>query len=470
MNKIANTKLILIFLILFSVFGLAKSSQAATATGPLRVLSSNPRYFTDGNGKAVYLTGSHTWSNLIDGGPTDPPAAFDYAAYLNLLQQHDHNFMRMWSSVTPKGSCDGIEVDFSSPFPWQRNGPGLATDGKSKFDLTKFNQAYFDRLRARIIAARDKGIYVSVMLFEGYGLQFCRIPSDGFPLDGSNNINGINAGGVLAHTLQNSAVTSIQENYVKKVIDTVNDLDNVLYEISNEDGGGSADWQYHMINFIKNYESSKPKKHPVGMTFRYKGGTNTELFNSPADWISPNHSDSSPYDYKTNPPSANGNKVIILDTDHLWGVGGDRVWVWKSFLRGHNPIYMDDLSSDSVKEVARKSMGYTLTYAKKMNLAAMMPSASSSDCSTTYCLRNAGKEYFVYQPSSGSFTVNLAVGNYDYEWFNPATGAVASSGNTTATGGNKSFTAPFSGDAVLYLKISSSDTTAPAPPTGVTIQ
>ena len=35
---------------------------------PLRVLSSNPRYFTDGSGKAVYLTGSHTWSNLQDSG------------------------------------------------------------------------------------------------------------------------------------------------------------------------------------------------------------------------------------------------------------------------------------------------------------------------------------------------------------------------------------------------------------------
>jgi len=27
--------------------------------------------------------------------------------------------------------------------------------------------------------------------------------------------------------------------------DTVNDLDNVLYEISNESGPQSAEWQYH---------------------------------------------------------------------------------------------------------------------------------------------------------------------------------------------------------------------------------
>ena len=31
-------------------------------------------------------------------------------------------------------------------------------------------------------------------------------------------------------------MTALQEAYVRKVIDTVNDLDNVLYEITNEAG------------------------------------------------------------------------------------------------------------------------------------------------------------------------------------------------------------------------------------------
>ena len=34
--------------------------------------------------------------------------------------------------------------------------------------------------------------------------------------------------------MQNGAITALQEAYVRKVVDTVNDLDNVLYEISNE--------------------------------------------------------------------------------------------------------------------------------------------------------------------------------------------------------------------------------------------
>jgi hypothetical protein len=41
--------------------------KAAPARGPLRAHPRNPRYFTDGSGKPVYLTGSHHWDNLQDG-------------------------------------------------------------------------------------------------------------------------------------------------------------------------------------------------------------------------------------------------------------------------------------------------------------------------------------------------------------------------------------------------------------------
>jgi hypothetical protein len=61
-------------------------------------------------------------------------------------------------------------------------------------------------------------------------------------------------------------------------------------------------------------------------------------------------------------------------------------------------------------------------------------------------------EYLIYQPSSNtSFTVNLTSGTYGMEWYNPSTG-VASAAGTVNGGANRSFTAPFSGDAVLYLK------------------
>ena len=46
---------------------------SSTNAEPLRVSGENPRYFADSQGHPVYLTGSHTWSNLVDMGPADPP-------------------------------------------------------------------------------------------------------------------------------------------------------------------------------------------------------------------------------------------------------------------------------------------------------------------------------------------------------------------------------------------------------------
>ena len=62
-------------------------------------------------------------------------------------------------------SADNTLLYFT-PFAWPRTGKAMASDGKPQFDLDQFNQAYFDRMRAPVIAARDRGIYVSIMLFD----------------------------------------------------------------------------------------------------------------------------------------------------------------------------------------------------------------------------------------------------------------------------------------------------------------
>jgi hypothetical protein len=168
---------------------------------------------------------------------------------------------------------------------------------ENRVRLTVFNQAYFDRLRQRVIMAGDRNIYVSIMLFNGWsnaakkGKYAYNNPWLGHPFNRNNNINGIDGdpsndeSGLEIHTLQIPKITAIQERYVRKVIDTVNDLDNVLYEISNESDGGPpcTAWQYHMIEAIKAYEATKPKQHPVGMTAESPNGTNAALLNSPAD-------------------------------------------------------------------------------------------------------------------------------------------------------------------------------------------
>jgi len=436
------------------------------ASGPLRVHPDNPRYFADGSGKAVYLTGTHTWSNLSDMGSGDPPPRFDFDAYLDFLERLNHNFIRLWtweSTLWQPGHWRPGATHTVAPHPFARTGPGNAADGKPKFDLTKYDRDYFDRLRRRVTAAGQRGIYVSVMLFEGWGVQFAKRAWETHPFHPANNVNGIDGDangdgkGLDIHTLTNRKVTALQEAYVRNVIDTVGDLDNVLYEISNENHPPSTPWQYHMIDYIHRYESEKSKQHPVGMTFQYKGGKNRTLFESPAEWISPNPEGG----YRDNPPAADGRKVILTDTDHLWGIGGNQAWVWKSFLRGLNPLFMDPYDGtvignrfDKKWDPVRKSLGYTRRFAEQMNLVAMTP--NNKLASTGYCLAHASAskgEYLVYAPDGGNITVDLSAtpGKLKGEWFNPTKGTSADAGSIDG-GATRELKAPFGGDAVLWLK------------------
>ena len=73
--------------------------------------------------------------------------------------------------------------------------------------------------------------------------------------------------------------------------------------------------------------------------------------------------------------------------------------------------------------------------------------------STSYCLADPGNEYLIYQPLADStFRVNMINGNYSFEWFNPASGLSENTGEVKITEKSMTFKAPFSGDAVLYLK------------------
>lgn len=459
-----------------------RTTRVAPASGPLRVSAANPRYFADGSGRVIYLTGSHTWSNLQDIGPTDPPPPFDFSRHLDFLVDHNHNFTRLWVWEQARWSASTAEDIYFRPLPYARTGPGTARDGGAKFDLTRFEPSYFDRLRDRVIAAGARGIYVSVMLFQGWSVEKKARPGNpwlGHPYHADNNVNGVdldldgNGTGEELHTLRHPKALALQEAYVRKVVDTLHDLDNVLWEISNESPPNSREWQHHMVEVIRRHEAGRPKQHPIGVT-PMDWTTNALVFSSPSAWVSPVAADG----YKDDPPAASGHKVVISDTDHLWGMGGDGTWVWKTFTRGLNPIYMDDLGEDTskaAKEDARRAMGDTLAYANRIDLGAMVPRGDL--VSTTYCLANPGVEYLVYVPVDrplpavrglwrlrglwtkvrGLFrqtvTVDLTAvqGSVEVEWFDPAARRVTR-GEAVSGGARRSFTAPFRGDAVLYLR------------------
>jgi len=434
------------------------------ATGPLTVCRENPRYFADASGRPVYLTGSHTWATLHERLLEETPV-FDYTAWLDFLEANGHNFLRLWAWEHAAWMQFTDRKVKYGPNRYRRTGPGTALDGGPKFDLTKLNDDLFGRLRSRVVAAGERGIYVAVMLFQGFSLdkrgkdKTGNNAYDGHPMNRQNNVNGIDGDpdgsgtGHQVHTLDVPEITALQEAFVRRVVDTLNDLDHVLWEISNESHAESVAWQYHMIDEIHGYEGGKPKQHPVGMT----GSPirSPELFASPAEWVSPVGKA-----YREDPPEGDGRKVVIFDTDHTGPNNADPRCPWRCLTRGLSFItmdsYMDARFGSPASPVAewdgiRRQMGYSRAFAERMDLRTAVPHGELA--STGFCLADPGREYLVYAPDGGSVTLDLseASGDLACEWFSPAEGR-STRGPGARGGSSQELEAPFQGEAVLYVQ------------------
>jgi hypothetical protein len=115
------------------------------------------------------------------------------------------------------------------------------------------------------------------MLFKGFCLHLSPPPDnvEGHPFHAANNINEIGITWIVDYQVLplDPRVQAIQEAYIRKVVDTVHDLPNVLYEVANESSGDNAEfvqlpdgssiptpvgdstqWQYWVIDFVKQYE------------------------------------------------------------------------------------------------------------------------------------------------------------------------------------------------------------------------
>jgi len=479
------------------------SNTTNSSMGPLKHSTVNTRYFVDPAGNAVFFSGSHTWDDFQDTDTNvgSTPGAFDFTGYVNFLKAHHHNMTILWRKDLPE-YC-GWNFSGSTwrmgPWPWLRPGPGVATDGNPKFDLTQFNQAYFDRLRAEVQQLQTNGIYAIVELFDANQLTSARCSTDGYEFTGTNNINGVDdgytsgSGGTNSVTMTGAnAISGYQDTYVKKVLDTLNDLPNVIYEVAEEQPAGSATWWFpHVITLVRSYEATKPLQHPVGIgSMNATAPSDSTLYSSGADWIAPTINTNFSNQFPSNVAVNNQGKVVINDSDHSLGyksflnTDGSvqdqnlRGYIWENITQGaEGLIFMDPYviywqgspvrntclspahqvctgGVDAKYDKFRTSMGLAQQYVNgKMDLLKATPQGSLS--STGFCLADnaaTGAEYLVYAPSGGTFTVNLGATTraLNVEWFNPLTGATTAGAAITG-GATKSFTAPFSGDAVLYI-------------------
>jgi hypothetical protein len=451
--------------------------------GPLEVSRDNPRYFATPAGDIVVLGGSHTWENLVDQGPAppDPPEHFDYIAYLDFVTGFGHNFFRLWAWTNARGSPNwpnSAQMTFGPPKPWPRTGPGNALDGKPKWDLSRHDQDYFDRVRSRVELANQRGIYVAVMFFQGFSVQnFGRDGSDpwpGHPFHRDNNIQALdgdpngNENGEETHTLSDAGdvpeLREIQKAYVRKLIDTLNDLPNVLYEISNESQRSSEEWQQELIDFVQDYQAGKPNQHPVGMTSCF-GQCESGLFASNADWISPEDDWRDPSEW---PAVGAEGKVSIFDSDHYGRRNVDRELMWTSFLRGHNLAHMDSydcqsqggfdpcpMSSEQNLDEVRRAIGQVVALGARLDLAHMVPSGGlSSTGSALADTSSPQKDLVTFADEGANVTLDLSSGTGEtwfVEWMNVDTGGIQRS-NDVVGGASVQLATPFAGiDSILLV-------------------
>ncbi len=436
--------------------------------------SENGRYFATADGNPVYLAGFHTWTDLQDLGST-----FDWNGFLNLEAANKGNLVRLW--VTDSATDHGRDY---SPMPYMRMADG-------RYDLNSFNQEFFDTLRERVIDLGNRGMYADVMFFNGWSLG--QFGDDGWlhsPWRSGNNVNGINGdphsygNGFTVQTLENASINAFQKAFIRKVVDSVDDLTNVIFEVGNESKNNSATWKWQnaMLDYAQQYDASKGLDHLVGMTASYPDGNladiNTQLYASKADWVSPNGWQNG---YTNNPPAANGSKVSIVDSDHVFGVGGGVDWVWQQFTRGHNVMSMDSLtnpriagksdtldSATAAKEDGnRLGIKETRSVADMLDLRDVVPHGELA--STGYAIADpAGGQYVVYAPSGGTVKVNLSgAGNQamDVTWVNIKTGTFSSGGTVNGGSSSQSFSAPY-GDAALVLTPHAGGSNGGSPATG----
>jgi hypothetical protein len=435
---------------------------------------SNWYFFSDENGKPIVFTGSHTWGRRRENKMwvSDGWDLVKFNKYLDFLQYWNHNYIRLWM--------------------WEQEGTvniwEKTTDGR--FDLTRLNPAFFERTRAFVEAAKQRSIYLGVMLFQGWsGTCPASIPDwPRHPMNKNNNVNGIDgaeegeAFGNLVHGLDNPAIVAFQEEYVRRMVDTLIDYENIIWEIGNETIKSSIPWKAHMVQFIRNYEKDKGRQHLI-LTGTGNGVGNESILQTGSDTFSPcvvTRWASLDDPFIGNPPVPDGKlkKPIILDNDHLgnhflrFTALHQRNWTWKSFTRGNHPIHMDcyDVFWDNemptqnhpVAGVAthphydpqRKSLGDVQLFAKRMDLARLKPVSDPEVCSTTFCLVSPGREYLAYQPqATGDISVSLPAGNYTEERFDTIS-SVSEKVSFKWPGGVRTFKKPAHTpeDWVLYVR------------------
>jgi hypothetical protein len=154
-----------------------------------------------------------------------------------------------------------------------------ANDQSDKFDLNRFNEAYFKSLREACQRFERSGIIVHLQLWQAV---YWKKNWQNHYYNPKNNINfkiSKNAGVDEFCTIKNADLLNHQIDYVHQVLDATADIGNVFYDIMNEIGNGTANnkaWINAIIDGIVSWENEKGID--VLLTLNDEGGRRMDDF------------------------------------------------------------------------------------------------------------------------------------------------------------------------------------------------
>ena len=248
----------------------APAAQTAAAA-PIALHPENPHYFLWRGRPTILITSAEHYGAVIN-------LDFDYRKYLDTLAADGMNYTRVFSGayVEPQGAFK-IERNTLAPgpgrflAPWARASQPGYPNGGNKFDLSRWDDAYFARLKDFVSRAAARNIVVELSLFCP---MYEEVQWSLSPMNRANNVNGV--GGVgrnEVYTLDKEpALLAVQEGLTRKLVTELNASDNLFFEIANEPyfGGVTMAWQHRIADVIVETERALPAKHLIAQNIANK--------------------------------------------------------------------------------------------------------------------------------------------------------------------------------------------------------
>jgi len=448
------------------MIALATGIQAAPEGAPLALHPDNPHYLLFRGKPTVLVTGTEHYGAVLN-------QDFDYTRYLDEVARCGLNLTRTFSGAYMEHSAAfGIAGNTLAPkpgrliCPWARSGEDGYAGGGAKFDLHRWDDAYFERLRDFCTKASERGIVVEYVLFcpfygdEQWGLS---------PMNSANNVNGIgNAGREEVYALRHTDLQALQEALVRKAVRELAEFDNVYYEICNEPyfGGVTEEWQRRIADVIAEAEQRVGVRHLIAKNIANGSAEVTDP--PPAVSILNFH-------YATPPDAAAANwdlKLAIADDETGFRGTDDKTYrseAWHFMLAGgaifdhldysFSPGYEDGTFEYPRSQPGGGSRALREQFAilkRLIESCDFIHMAPDSDIvagplpagASWQALSKPGDEYLIYVEGGAGAQLTLALpdGAYRCEWISTITGQRI--GAPRSVGGAATLTIPDDGGDV----------------------